>query len=260
MRAAGSTFKTSKTCPEVLGWWRARSLAPNFMIKTINVDWDSYEDIRTNFNRIKSRYLELRRQELHLPSKKERNRRLLDACFDIWQADISDIYSGISLSEARDYYVYAHLDTTKGIAIHAGGVTAFAATLGMNCWPFYIGKGIGERCSDLQRNETHRKVRERITRFGREPQVIKLKENLTEREALEYEAKLIDIFGLITNAGLLSNLDEGIHPQLRRMKYPEAYQTLRRINVPPSVTHVENAGATDKTRVVPAISTGCSRK
>ena len=35
MRAAFSTFeaalfKASKTCPEVLGWWRARSLAPKF--------------------------------------------------------------------------------------------------------------------------------------------------------------------------------------------------------------------------------------
>src|SRR5271169_4350118 len=138
------------------------------MTKTLSIDWDSYDDVLKNFNRIKSRYHDLKRVKLGIPSKKERSRLLFDACFDIWGSDISDIYSGMSLSKDREYYVYAHLDTSKGIAVWANGVTAFAATLGMNCWPFYVGKGIGERCFDLQRNETHRKVRERIARFGRE--------------------------------------------------------------------------------------------
>jgi len=199
------------------------------MIKTITVDWESYEEMSRLFNQIKSKYCELRRTKTSTLSKKERGRAVLDACLEIWQADISDLYTG-DYDLQPHYYVYAHLDTTKKIAVGVNAKTTFAATLGMEYWPFYVGKGIGGRCEELVRNETHRKVRERIHKFGKEITVVKIKENLSETKALQYESKLIDIFGLITNGGILSNLDEGLLPGKRRERYTEAYCTLSKIN------------------------------
>jgi hypothetical protein len=201
------------------------------MEKTIIVNWDSYEELSRLFNQVKARYCELRRIATRTPSKKERNRRVFNACQEIWQTDISALYTG-SYDAHPKYYVYAHLDTTRKIAAGVSAKTTFAALLGMSHWPFYVGKGIGDRCEELVRNETHRKVRERIHKLGKEITVVKIKENLTEAEALQYESKLIDIFGLVTNNGLLSNLDEGLLPNKRRERYMNSYLSLAKINTP----------------------------
>jgi hypothetical protein len=208
------------------------------MEKTFTVDWDSLDEVSRAFNRTKSRFFELKRIADGEPSRKERERRIFDACQIIWQSDISEIYSRLRLDLAPDYYVYAHLDTAHRIAAGRAGITSFAATLGISFWPFYIGKGIGDRWLDLNRNETHRKIRQRIERLGFVPKPVLLAERLTESEALHREAKLIDIFGLITSGGLLSNLDEGTLPKERRSLYKESYQRLRRLN---QVTHVNGA-------------------
>jgi hypothetical protein len=148
----------------------------------------------------------------------------------IFNTDISSIYTGLALAESRDYYVYAHLDTSHKIAPGKHGITSFAATLGMDHFPFYVGKGTGERCFETARNETHRKTSQKLKRLGKEIKVIKLKEGLTESEALQLEAKLIDIFGLIPYKGLLTNLDEGHQPEARRALYQDAFLQLRQIN------------------------------
>lgn len=92
--------------------------------------------------------------------------------------------------------------------------------------PFYIGKGKGTRSTDLNRNETHRKVRQKIQKFGKDIIVFKIAENLTEKEALILESKLIDIFGLMSFKGRLVNLDEGIAVKERRQKYQKSLDNL----------------------------------
>lgn len=77
---------------------------------------------------------------------------------------------------------------------------------------------------------THRKVCQKMRLMGLEPKVVHLKELLTEAEALAYESKLIDIFGLIPHKGMLCNLDEGLEAAKRRMVYKESYLKLRVIN------------------------------
>lgn len=120
------------------------------------------------------------------------------------------------------YYVYAHCDPGFKIALKKNGKTTFAATLGMEYVPFYIGKGSGNRAYDLNRNESHRKVRQKIQRFGKDVAVTILKDGLTELEALCIESKLIDIFGLISQRdGHLVNLDEGVSPNERRKLYKD---------------------------------------
>ena len=205
------------------------------MHKEFSVDWDSLDEVSRAFNRTKSRFFELKRIADGQPSKKERERRVFDACQAILHADISQVYSGLILDQAPVYYVYAHLDTAHRVAVGRAGITSFAATIGLSFWPFYIGKGVGDRWCDLNRNETHRKVRERMSRAARVPATVKIADGLTESAALQLESKLIDIFGSIASGGNLCNLDEGLYPEHRRSLYLSEYRMLRPLN---RVTHV----------------------
>ena len=197
------------------------------MEKTFSIDWDSYEELSKLGNQIKSRLGQLDPNKI---SKNERVRKTLGCCQQILKTDISSIYQELNLDQNPIYYVYAHLDPTKKIAIGKDGKTTFAATMGMKFFPFYIAKGKGERAYELNRNETHKKIREKLHSMDREIEVVKIQEGLTELEALCLESKLIDIFGLIPYGGRLSNLDEGIKPDERRTKYYNEYLELNRLN------------------------------
>jgi hypothetical protein len=193
--------------------------------RTFTVDWDSAEGIDRVLHQLKSRIGELHARDGK--SKRARKFEQLQACQQILETDISSVYAELPLDSERKYYVYAHLDPSRKIAVGVHSVTTFAATLGLTFFPFYIGKGIGDRCFDLNRSETHRKIVQRIKARGQDVEVVKLREGLTESEALQFEAKLIDIFGLIPYKGRLANLDEGMKPQERRSLYREALLTLR---------------------------------
>lgn len=192
-------------------------------IKTFNVDWDSYEDVTRLASIIKSRLGEINPNHI---SKRERNRRLLDACESIYNTDIATVYANMNLDPLDRYYVYVHMDPTRKIAIGADPLTSFAATLGMTHMPFYVGKGTGSRSENLNRNGFHRKIRQRLESIKREPIAQRIAEGLTERDALALESKLIDIFGIIPQGGLLANLDEGIERQSRRMQYQKYFELL----------------------------------
>lgn len=199
-------------------------------MKKFELDWDDLDSVRKVFNQSKSRYFELKREQDKSLTRKERCADVFSACNEIWLADISSVYSKEVLDNTKKYYVYAHLDTTRKVAVGVSAITTFAASIGMEYFPFYIGKGVDDRCNNLNRNETHRKVVQKIHKAGKEPIVIKLKENLSESEALQYESKLIDIFGLLSQAGFLSNLDEGIKPEERRLLYKDSLIRIRSIN------------------------------
>lgn len=199
-------------------------------MKIFEVDWNDLASVSKLFNAVKTRYCELQRKEYNIPTKKERARLIFDACQHILNLDISQLYSGLILDPEPKYYVYVHLDTRKHIAIGVHGITTFAATLGMDYIPFYVGKGVGSRCFDTNRSETHRKIVQAIKTMGRDVKVFKIKENLTESQALQTEAKLIDIFGLLPARGYLTNLDEGVYPKERQALYKEQLIQIRKIN------------------------------
>jgi hypothetical protein len=201
-------------------------------IKTIQVDFSSSEDILKCINVLKSRLAQLKQDsDPTFVSRNEKVRRTFVACQSIMDTDISSLYKDIDLDLTPKYYVYAHCDTGFKIALKKNGKTTFGATLGIEYVPFYIGKGTGDRAFELNRNESHRKVRQKLQRFGKDASVKIIKDNLTELEALCFESKLIDIFGLISQRnGHLVNLDEGVRAAERRMLYRDQLAEISSLN------------------------------
>lgn len=183
----------------------------------IEIDYMNLTELEELSNRIKSQIGALKSSTQC--SKRESKKNKFNACCNIYDTKIDDLYKDIELDTRPIYYVYAHCASDRKIAIGKDGVTSWAATLGLDLIPFYIGKGTGNRAYDLNRNETHRKVRQRLTEFNHVAQVRIIKDGLTELEALCLEAKLIDIFGLMGKGGRLVNLDEGIKAKERQARY-----------------------------------------
>lgn len=196
------------------------------MIKNYEVDLDSLEDCEKLIRVLRSRIGELRKNDPNHISSKERKQKIFMDCNEIFNFDISKIYCDMNFDPTRKYYVYAHCDPSRKIAIGKDGRTTFAATLGLSYFPFYFGKGTGKRAWELDRNDTHRKVRQKIKMFGDDINVKIIKEGLSELEAFMYESKLIDIFGLRTTGGFLVNLDEGIRHMERKSLYADNLQSL----------------------------------
>lgn len=187
---------------------------------TIDLEKLSIAEIDKIINILKSKKGEL--FKLNSPdqlSRKERFKKMFDACQSIIDTDISKVYDGLTLNENKVYYVYAHLDPTKSIAIGNNAKSTFAATFGMKYRPIYIGKGLGDRYLDLNRNETHRKIRQKLKSCDKDLIPFKIKEGLSEKEALCLESKFIDIFGVIGKTGTLANLDEGVNVKERQQYY-----------------------------------------
>jgi hypothetical protein len=188
----------------------------NTSIWNIEVDYTNLNDLEGLYKKIKSQIGSLR--TMTIGSKREVKQNRFDACASIYNTDITELYKDHELDSSRVYYVYAHCEPNK-IAIGRDGVTSWAASLGLDLIPVYIGKGTGNRAYDLNRNETHRKVRQRLKEFNSDLQVRIIKDGLTELEALCLESKLIDIFGLIGKGGRLVNLDEGANSKERQLRY-----------------------------------------
>lgn len=115
-------------------------------------------------------------------------------------------------SEEKCFYVYAHCDPRQ--EIFRGHADIGGPSPGL---PFYIGKGTKERAYDFKRNQGHGiRLRELVKEgFSQDMVVHVFKRDMTEREALELEAKLIYFFGTIyekEKLGTLLNLDESKRP------------------------------------------------
>lgn len=123
-----------------------------------------------------------------------------------WDYLFEDIEEG---GDAK-YYVYSHTDPTKKEYDLKG-------KLNIDGLPFYIGKGSGGRCYDLNRNQGHGlKLNSLLNEgFNKDHIVNIVKHGLTERQALALESKLIYLFKTIyedPEHGLLYNLDTGRRP------------------------------------------------
>jgi len=197
-------------------------------VKIFNIDWDNLNDINLHIQKLKSRKNHLETSLKIKPSKNDIEILKFDAMNRIISTNIDELYNNYELSEDRKYYVYCHLNPEKPVIVKGrpNALVAFSATLGMNYLPFYVGKGSGDRYSNVTRNETHKKVVQYLKQREKEPIIHIIKDNLIEKEALSLESKLIDIYGLDIYGGYLTNLDEGANVFHRRNSYKEDYKTI----------------------------------
>lgn len=187
-------------------------------------DFDELSRVITKLNKQRNNLLR-DNESLRISNARYKNRmqsieREYDAVQLIYASDISTLYQ--TNNEDRTYYVYVHCNPLQRLNAKQDAKHLFcASTLQLGCVPFYVGKGQGDRCYDLNRNEGHRKIKQHINKAGSEVVVVKLAEGLMESEALALEAKLIDILGLkqLHSTNTLINLDEGYQSQNRRALY-----------------------------------------
>jgi hypothetical protein len=206
----------------------------------MDIDWNSVEQLKSLRAKIDKRL-----NQLIVVEKRYKKNHLdvYESCLRMYNTNLSDMYTSHNLSDNKNYYVYAHCDPFFKLKADTNGKIAFASTLGLCYLPFYIGKGEGNRAHDLNRNESHRKKRQFIEKSNKTIQVVKIKDNLTEKEALMLESKLIDIFGLTSFGGWLVNLDEGTNNYQRKQIYMDDYVNVNKmlkmntqIGVPDKVT------------------------
>lgn len=195
--------------------------------KTYTIDISSREDVTRHINKLKAILGNINFEENGV-SKKDKKLKRLELAEKLWNTDISQIYNDINLDKSKKYYVYMHLDPCKKVEINGHHLSAFSGIyFKLPYLPFYVGKGIGDRYMKSDRNASYGKVRKRIEELNRKVEKIIILNNLTEKEALIYESKLIDLYGIIQYGGMLSNLDEGYRCEERRKLYPkECYEIM----------------------------------
>jgi hypothetical protein len=196
-------------------------------MKDFKIDVSSVDDIQKHIQILKSYLGSAKKADPHFISKNERCRRIFHYCRDIYETDISSLYEDVILDEERKYYVYVHQNPMYKLnANMKSGLMLFTATLGLEYMPFYVGKGVGDRWKVMNRNDTYSKVKKLINENNKQvlPKIIA--DRLTEKEALCIESKLIDIYGIISYKGTLTNLDEGYKPNERKLFYLDKWKFL----------------------------------
>lgn len=198
-------------------------------IRTFDVDWNNLESVDKAFLSLQGRRQQLKKSQslLKKPTESEIYRIKWDAIQEILNKDTNFLYEERDFDTEERYYVYAHCDTSKPLSVsNKNAFHTFAATLGMKYMPFYIGKGTGSRYEKGDRNRNYTKIQNK--KFTEVHKVI-LKDNLSEVDALDFESKLIDIFGLAIHGGHLINIDEGLQRDHRRFCYRDALNKLRNV-------------------------------
>jgi hypothetical protein len=108
----------------------------------------------------------------------------------------------------NNFYVYIFLRGDKP------GIFNYGDGLYFDYQPFYVGKGINDRIKsslkDIKNNSIKSNIINKIHQDDMEIKSLKIKENLSESEAFEFEKYVISKIGRITEGkGPLSNMVEG---------------------------------------------------
>ena len=103
----------------------------------------------------------------------------------------------------RDFYVYAWLDPRKSGKFVYGEYE-------FDYEPFYVGKGTKSRCTNKHASSANPRLRNKLAKRNFKPIIIFIKNNMSRKEALELEIKMISVIGRADlNKGTLLNLTDG---------------------------------------------------
>lgn len=184
------------------------------MIKEIKVDYDSTLELKkliTTLQKRRKKLLEMSGcKQLSFAASNYNAEHVIPYLHIMY--DMPPNYLNLPSTNNKNY-VYVHCDPRKPLDIKSNLKHLFLASkFTLTHEPFYVGKGSGNRAYDLNRNDSHRKIRSIIRKANKEVIVSIIDENLFENEALHKESALMDILGLksILNSGFLVNLDEGL--------------------------------------------------
>ena len=196
----------------------------------IKVDETNPSDLKRVITFLQKKRKKLLEQVGYMPTHFAGSKRNITQVLDILDRFISlvDIVPG-------DYYVYAHTNPLQGLNPSAKAKDAWLLTINpqMKFRPIYIGKGKGPRVFDLNRNDSHRKIRAKVRQKGSDLEPVILFDKVDEGSALALEEILIDTLGLISlcpEHGYLTNLDEGKQVNVRRSLYDKEMMQLLRLN------------------------------
>lgn len=196
------------------------------MFQQYNIDIDNPSELKKYITKFQKRRKEILRnlgyEQITFAGSKTSVHLVMPLIEKIMLTDLTKIYEKYDTTD-NSYYVYVHCHPDTKLNIQNNLKHLFLASrFNLSHVPIYVGKGIGNRFSELDRNDSHRKIRSALKKQKKDLIPIKIAENLTEGQALAIESKLIDILGLssLSKDGLLVNLDEGIAYDIRRKLYP----------------------------------------
>jgi len=182
------------------------------MKKDFSIDWDNPSDIKKHISMLQIRRKLLLRKLGYNEITFNNSKYNLDNIFP----EINKLYNSIQI-EKGDYYVYFHCNPLIKVDIRNSLKDLFLATnFNINYLPFYVGKGKGTRYLDLNRNDSHRKLRTSLHNLKLEIIPIKVIEGISENSALTLENFYMYFLGLkaLTKDGYLCNLSENNTPEL----------------------------------------------
>lgn len=186
------------------------------MKKIIEVDFDDPKDLKKVISGLQLRRKNLLRQLGYDEVKFNGSKYNVDTILP----EFNKILDSVKMQSGK-HYVYFHCNPYQKLNVVGNVKHLFLASRFPNIThePIYVGKGTGDRYLDLNRNDSHRKIRSMIKKNGQDLIAVKVIENVSEETALQLENVFMYSLGLkaLSQHGLLCNLVENDNSDIKSL-------------------------------------------